>query len=280
MSNNFDLHLGDCRESLRGMPDGCIDLTVTSPPYDGLRTYNGYSFDFEGIASELYRVTKPGGVLVWVVGDATVKGSETGTSFRQALHFKDVCGFNLHDTMIYAKDNVFAYDPRNGRYKHAFEFMFVLTKGRPATFNPILDKPTKKTGSSGVTGSRNKKGVLRAAKDVEFKEMQARFNIWSYGVGFNQTTKDKEAFKHPAIFPEALARDHILSWSNPGDLVLDPFLGSGTTGKMALANGRRFIGCEISAEYLEIARRRIVAAMPAPANDNGPSTPDLFAEAG
>lgn len=256
-----EILLGDCIEIMRGMPDDCVDLTVTSPPYDDRRTYNGYSFDFENVAKELYRITKPGGVVVWVVGDATVKGSETGTSFRHALFFKDSCGFNLHDTMIYAKENVYAFDPRNGRYKHSHEYMFIFSKGRVNTFNPICDKPTKTAGSKGVTGSRNKKGELRHARDVEFKPTQARFNIWTYGVGFNQTTKDKEAFKHPAVFPEALARDHILSWSNPDDVVFDPFVGSGTTGKMALLEGRHFLGCDISAEYMNLAKTRIYKAI-------------------
>lgn len=259
-AGDVTLMQGDCLELMTSIPDGSVDLTVTSPPYDNLRTYND-SLEWgervwKPVLQQLFRITKDGGVVVWVVGDATVKGSETGTSFRQAL-FAMECGFNLHDTMIYAKDNVFAYDPRNGRYKHSHEYMFVLSKGRVKTFNPICDRPTKKSGSKGVTGSRNKKGELRAAKDVEFKPMQARFNVWSYGVGFNQTTKDKEAFQHPAIFPDSLARDHILSWSHPSDVVFDPFLGSGTTGKMALESGRRFIGIEKESKYFDIACQRI-----------------------
>ena len=256
-----DVLLGDCVEIMKSFGDESVDLTVTSPPYDNLRTYNGYSFNFESIALELFRITKPGGVVVWVVGDATVNGSETGTSFRQALFFKDECGFNLHDTMIYQKNHVFAYDPRNGRYKQAFEFMFVLSKGRPSTYNPIADVESKKTESKSITGGRSASGKLREAKDVQHKQFQDRPNVWRYGTGMNQSTKDREAFKHPAIFPEGLACDHIISWSNPGDLIFDPFTGSGTTGKMALIENRNFIGCEISEDYLKIAESRIHKAL-------------------
>ena len=250
----------DCLQGMRRMEAESVDLTVTSPPYDNLRTYNGYCFDFENIAKELYRVTKPGGVVVWVVGDATIKGSETGSSFRQALYFMEI-GFNLHDTMIYQKANVPFYDPRNKRYKHAFEYMFVFSKGEVKTFNPIKDKPTL---SSGVISksldhgrSQNNKRRERTYKPYVQGEFQARFNIWTYDIGNNSTTKDDVAFNHPAIFPERLARDHIVSWSNEGDVVLDPFMGSGTTAKVARALNRHYIGFEISAEYCEIIRKRL-----------------------
>ena len=261
MDKKYALRHGDRLEIMRSMPDGCIDLTVTSPPYDGLRTYNGYIFDFENIAKELYRVTKPGGVVVWVVGDATVKGSETGTSFRQALFFKDVCGFNLHDTMIYEKDSMSFPNP--ARYHQIFEFMFVLSKGKPKAINIIKDRK-----NLWANGRKHIKGTYRDAdgqakrhnKQNMLQEYGARNNIWRIPGGCNKSTLDKEAFKHPAIFPEALARDHILSWSHEGDTVFDPFTGSGTTGKMAVLNGRKFIGCEISEEYLNIAERRIASA--------------------
>ena len=246
---------GDNVETLKGFPTDCIDLVITSPPYDNLRTYGGHSWDFEGIAQQLWRVIKPGGVVVWVVADATVNGSETGTSFRQALRFMEI-GFRLHDTMIYARNNVPTFDPRNKRYKHAWEYAFVFSSGEPKSVNLIKDKPTTKKGSQGVT-VRNPDGSMRKAKDVEFGTHQVRFNIWNYGVGFNQTTKDGCAHGHPAAFPEALARDHILSWSNEGDIVLDPFSGSGTTAKMAKLNGRKFIGVEINQEYCDIAANRL-----------------------
>ena len=246
---------GDCCEVLAGMPADSIDLTVTSPPYDNLRTYNGFTFDFEGIAQELYRVTKPGGVVVWVVGDATVKGSETGTSFRQALHFKDVCGFNLHDTMIWEKSNPTPHDPKCHRYTPAHEYMFVLSKGRPAACNYIR-VPCKLAGQKATTTSQRKttgdfRADIKARRGTQvYSDTKPRTNIWSTSVSAGK-------HGHPAAFPESLALDHILSWSNEGDTVLDPFLGSGTTGKMALQHGRKFVGIEISPEYLEIARRRI-----------------------
>jgi len=246
---------GDCLEVMRGWPSECIDLTVTSPPYDNLRTYNGFSFDFEGIAQELYRITKPGGVVVWVVGDATVEGSETGVSFKQALYFKET-GFNLHDTMIYLKSG-FAY-PSNNRYHQVFEYMFVFTKDKPKTFNPIMDHEniTKRRGG-GKARDINGKMVDGGSGGLKLNKHGKRWNAWYYSVGGNKTTKDKIAYQHPAMFPEQLAHDHIISWSNKGDTVLDPMCGSGTTCKMAMANNREYIGIDISEEYCEISRKRI-----------------------
>lgn len=239
-------------DTMKRMPDAFIDLTVTSPPYDNLRVYNGFSFDFEAVAKELYRVTKQGGVVVWVVGDATINGSESGTSFKQALYFKEI-GFNLHDTMIYYKNVC----PLNqNRYEPAFEYMFVLSKGKPNTFNPMkenklwVDKRQKK-GTH-----RNKDGNMKIgfAKQTTDKVIN---NVWYYDTGGGHTTPDKEAFEHPAIFPERLAYDHIISWSNEGDLVYDPFMGSGTTAKAAIASNRNYIGSEISEEYCQIIKKRL-----------------------
>ena len=260
----IELWQGDCLELMKNIPDGSVDLTVTSPPYDNLRTYNGnieqWNFDkFKAIANELFRVTADGGVVVWIVADATIKGSETGTSFRQALWFMD-CGFNLHDTMIYQKKSVYAHDPRNRRYKQAFEYMFVLSKGKPKTYNEIKDKPNKNAGKvlSGNKG-RDKNGKKRKVAPVVLGDFQARFNVWEYQTG-KQSATDILAFEHPAIFPEQLANDHIISWSNEGDTVLDCFMGSGTTGKMAVLNNRKFIGIELDDGYFEIAKKRIEEA--------------------
>lgn len=253
----------DCVDGLKLLDDGSIDLTVTSPPYDNLRNYHGYRFDFKGIAAELFRVTKDGGVAVWVVNDSTIKGSETGTSFRQALHFKEI-GWLLHDTMIYLKDAC-PY-PETTRYYPGFEYMFVLVKGRRiATVHLIADKPNK-TGGDKISGTERKPdGTVRKRSAVAkntgrtVKPYGVRTNVWHYGMGFMKSSKDRIAFKHPAIFPEQLVHDHIISWSNPGDLVLDPFMGSGTTAKMARLTGRNFIGFEISKEYCEIAEERLGA---------------------
>lgn len=261
----IELWQGDCLELMKNIPDGSVDLTVTSPPYDDLRTYKGnidkWCFEkFKQIATELFRVTDDGGVVVWIVSDATINGSETGTSFRQALHFMD-CGFNLHDTMIYAKKSVFAHDPRNRRYKQCFEYMFIFSKGKPKAYNEIKDKPNKSAGrvTTGERG-RNPNGDIRKGKQHLIGEFQARFNIWEYQTGYGHSAKDKIAFEHPAIFPESLAQDHIISWSNDGDLVLDPFMGSGTTGKMAVLNNRHFIGIELDEGYFNIAKKRIEEA--------------------
>lgn len=244
---------GDCLEVMREIEGNSIDLTVTSPPYDKLRDYNGYNFHFEGIAKELYRITKQGGVVVWVVGDQTISGSETGTSFRQALYFKEM-GFNLYDTMIYRKLD--AQPNANRRYNQCFEFMFILSKGNINSFNPIRKRCLYANTKNNISTQRNVDGSFTQSRS-DVRDTKIIDNIWDYNVGFNKTTKDIEAYNHPAIFPEALARDHILSWSNEGDLVLDPMCGSGTTCKMALLYDRRFIGIDISEEYCQIARRRV-----------------------
>ena len=246
----------NCLDTMAKMPDNLIDLTVTSPPYDDLRTYNGYSFEFEKVAKELYRVTKQGGVVVWVVGDATVKGGETGTSFKQALYFKDI-GFNLHDTMIYQK---ISYMPNKNakRYDGLFEYMFVLSKDKLSTFNQIIENRTN------IEKSICKKDIMIRQKDGTFKKserinkgtVKKMGNVWTF-LNNSNSTKDKIAFQHPAIFPEQLANDHIISWSNEGDLVYDCFAGSGTTGKMAILNKRKCIMSEMSAEYCDIIKKRL-----------------------
>lgn len=249
----------DCLEGMRGLPDEVIDLTVTSPPYDNLREYTGFSFNFTSIAKELYRITKDGGVVVWIVGDATVAGSETGTSFKQALFFKEI-GFNLHDTMIYQKNN---YMPLNhNRYDPEFEYMFVFSKGKPKTFNPLM-MPCKTAGASYNYATRSSgstdeaKGAMRRRNQrMITKTEKYRGNIWGYDTGKHKGSKD-DIWEHPATFPELLAKDHILSWSGEGDLVFDPFMGSGTTAKMAYLTKRKYLGFEISEKYCAIAENRL-----------------------
>lgn len=252
------VHCSECLEFMKQIPDESVDLTVTSPPYDNLRDYNGYSFDFEVIAKELFRITKKGGAVVWVVGDATVNGSETGTSFKQALYFKEI-GFNLHDTMIWEKPS--CNFPDFNRYYQYFEYMFILSKGKPKTSNLIKDKKNKYSGNkiTRIGGDRNKDGKLvpnsafKHNKDKVIKEFGVRGNVWYIPTA----SIEKEKIKHPAKFPEKLAEDHILSWSNEGDIILDPMCGSGTTCKMAMLNKRNFIGIEISDKYCEIANKRL-----------------------
>lgn len=243
----------DCLDGLKQMDDNFIDLTITSPPYDDLRKYNGYSWDFESVAKELYRVTKDGGVVVWVVGDKTKSGSETGTSFKQALFFKEL-GFNLHDTMIYQKSGSGACGS-NKCYIQSFEYMFVFTKGKIKTYNLIYDRKNEKVLLNNVSNG-NRNGVVKKVR-MDCKPFGRRFNIWKYDTGNNKSTKDKIAFKHPAIFPEKLAYDHIISWSNEGDVVMDIFMGSGTTAKMCKLTNRNYIGFEISEEYCKIAEERL-----------------------
>jgi DNA modification methylase len=263
MNKQTRLFNGDCIEIMKTLKPGCIDLTVTSPPYDNLRSYNGslkWNEDiWKDIIQELYRITKDGGVVVWIVGDATVKGSETYTSFKQALYFRE-CGFNLHDTMIYLKDNPVPVGGIN-RYYQAFEYMFIFSKGRPKIFNPIIQARRNKWGDKRLTRvksfTRNKQGVF-IKKEVALIGDVKKGNVWRYVVGGGSSVD--YGIGHPAAFPESLANDHIISWSNENDLILDPFLGSGTTGKMAVVNNRRFIGIEKDKIYFESAKKRIESA--------------------
>lgn len=256
------LYNGDCLEVMKNIESNFVDLTVTSPPYDNLRKYNGFYWDFEKVAKELFRITKKGGIVVWVVGDQTIKGSETGTSFKQALFFKEI-GFNLHDTMIYHKNSL----PMNhNRYEQDFEYMFVFSKGKPKTFNPIkvpCKYPEKKTSRTNSYFSETVEMNRRARSNKKRKPVgkeKIKGNIWYILTGKNHSTKDQYAFKHPAIFPEQLANDHIISWSNKNDIVFDPMMGSGTTGKMAILNNRNFIGIELDETYFSIAKERIEKA--------------------
>lgn len=246
----------DCVEGMKQLADDTIDLTVTSPPYDNLRNYKGFSWNFEETARELYRVTKPGGVVVWVVGDATIKGSETCTSFKQALFFKET-GFLLNDTMIWHKPNPVPQFLDSKRYTADFEYMFVFTKGKPKTFNPLMVKCKRpgvkhdRSKESNVVKDRgNFKGCWQRDEITTTNEYKRRSNTWEIA------TEGKNK-GHPATFPDQLARDHILSWSNEGDLVLDPFIGSGTTAAISKETGRNYIGFDISAEYCKLAEKRV-----------------------
>lgn len=196
---------------------------------------------------ELYTVTKPGGVVVWVVGDATIKGSETGTSFKQALWAME-CGFNLHDTMIWNKPNAMPQVDKS-RFCQSFEYMFVFSKGKPKTANPLL-VPTKNAGKIIKRVSTNTDNINKKTRIDETKPLKIANNVYDLFVG-------TKSYGHPAVFPEQLVHDHIISWSSEGDTVLDPFMGSGTTGKMAKQLGRNFIGIELDETYFNIAKTRI-----------------------
>ncbi len=247
------IHVSDCVDfMMRKMSPGVVALTVTSPPYDNLRDYRGYEFPFKDIAKGLLRVTKKGGVVVWVVGDKIIKGNRTMTSFRQGLYFQEI-GFQVHDVMIYQKKNTPFM--RSNAYTNCYEFMFVLSKGTPATFNPLKVR-TVRHGLEMLTHNKLADGVNKKVMK-ELKKEKTKTNIWQYAVGLGGSTSDKIAFEHPAIFPEQLAKDQVLSWTDPGDLVFDPMCGSGTTCKMAMLTGRRWMGVDIAKEYVRVARQRI-----------------------
>lgn len=248
------IYCENCDQTMKRMPDEFVDLTVTSPPYDSLRNYNGYSFDFPTIAKELFRVTKNGGVVVWVIDDEIKNGNRSLSSFRQGIFFQDV-GFNFYDLIIYVKKS--GGPPHLNRYRDAHEFMFVMSKGNIQTINLICDKNNTWVGKTGNYSKRNKNGILTKRDGCTISEIGIRYNLWEYltGHGFED---DEDLIKiHPAKFPEALARDHIFSWSNEGDLIYDPFMGSGTVAKMAHLMKRNWIGSEISQQYVDLANKRL-----------------------
>lgn len=265
LAEGATLYLGDCRDVLPMI--SAVDVAMTSPPYDNLRSYNGVAWGegvWRSVISDLYRSMKPGGVVVWVVADATVDGSETGTSFRQALHAME-CGFRLHDTMIYHKEGP---PLSHNRYEQKFEFMFVFSKGAPATFNGI-------TEPSLFPGKKRCGGMRQDGDDLTYRnasgtvgKTKLKGNVWTFAV--NPTgVADPLVRQHPAVFPEVLARDHIMSWSNPGETILDPFMGSGTTGVAAVKLRRKFIGIDSEPKYFDISCRRIADAL---------ARPDMFIE--
>ena len=252
---------GDCVEVMDNqMPPDCVDLVITSPPYDDLRTYGGYKFDYAETARALYRVMKPGGVVIWVVGDGVKKGGETGSSFRHALKFQEI-GFLIHDTMIYEKNTTSFPARRDGnRYSQMFEFMFCFSKGKPKTANLICDKENKWAGHTnwGVKTDRQKDGTLKVKNDIKpVPKFSPRGNIWRYVVGGGFGQSDKEAYDHGATFPEKLVEDHIKTWSEAGDLVFDPMVGSGTTCLVAKSLDRLWLGCDSNEEYVKLSKKRL-----------------------
>ena len=274
LSNSSNLigitHNLSCIDGMTSMDADSVDLVVTSPPYDNLREYNKssvWNFDiFKEVAKQLSRVLKAGGVIMWNVNDSTIGGSETGSSFRQALYFKDDCGLRLHDTMFYGKKHTTYPAGKNSvRYTNILEYVFILSKGKPKSVNIIMDKPNKTFGLDRTPFGdryveRLKDGTIntRDKERLPAKEFGARYNIWWYGNGYNVGQRstgqnNKAAYKHPATMPEGLARDHIISWSNEGDVVMDPFAGSGTTYRMCRELNRKYIGFEIDAEYCKLA---------------------------
>lgn len=236
-------------EGLRRYVDkDSVDLTVTSPPYDNLRKYDGFSYDVENLIRELYRVTKDGGVVVWVCQDSCINGGESLTSFKTAIKFVEN-GFKLYDTMIWEKPSPQA--PTEGRYYDVFEYMFIFSKGKPKTLNLLCDRKNKTAGSVSKKETRSCREDRRIKDEKRIvKEYSRRFNVW-------MISREKNKTEHPAVFPIKLAIDHILSWSNEGDTILDPFAGSGTTLIAAKTKGRNYIGFELSKKYYDIIIKRL-----------------------
>ena len=255
------IYYENCLSTMRRMPDNFIDLIITSPPYDNIRQYEGsvHEFDFEPIARELYRVLKPGRVLVWIVGDQVKDHSESCSSFRQALYFRKL-GLNLLDTMIYEKNPI--HTCSNFAYIQVFEYMFVFVKGAPKITNLLYDKKNKTAGRYSHAYTREGDTLVKRKKEHQTKAFGRRTNIWKYTTGRNNTTNDTFAFEHPAVFPDDLARDHLLSWSNPGDLVYDPMAGSGTVPKVAYLHHRNYIASEVNKKYYDIIQKRLKKYLP------------------
>lgn len=247
------IECSDCVEFVRSLEPGSVQLTVTSPPYDALRAYDGFGeIDYGELFVALYGATADGGVLVWVVDDAVVKGFETCTSHRQVLSAVDDAGWGLYQTLIWRKSQPSAFARR--RYQFVHEPMYVFSKGRPRVANPIRDHRNKTAGMVNRdkhTTNPERRGTLRTYTTPEYS---VRWDVWD-------VPRCPSKAGHPASFPERLARDHILTWSEPGDLVLDPFCGEGTTGVVAVSEGRSFVGCDISPRWAEVARERVTAAL-------------------
>lgn len=274
-NDGINVYNDNCLNYLKTLPDNSIKFTLTSPPYDDIRDYNGYSFPFEEIANELWRTTKVGGVIAWNVADATIKGSETGTSMRQALYFMSL-GFRLHDTMIYAKKNPMPAGVSSKRYHQAWEYIFILSKDTPETFNPIMVK-AKFGHLDANMKHRGKDGQVKYTKTKRNEYTKVR-NVFEYSIGGGHSTKDKVAFKHPALMPEQLASDMISTWTDPGDEVFDPFTGAGTTAKMCYVLGRKFHGTEMSAEYCNIIKERIETYIDLTLETKKKNQPDTFSQ--
>lgn len=247
------LAVADAVQSSRTLPNEALALTLTSPPYDHMRDYGGYARiaigQVNALARELFRATKDGGVVVWIVSDQTLNGGETGTSFRHAQAFMKA-GFKLADTMIYQKANPGGARGSPALYTQAFEYMFVLCKGCLPQRDLLKDRPNARPGVYRGGGGRRSDDAAKATRTIVTLEFGKRSNIWTY-------SRDSETFGHPAPFPLALAEDHVRSWSDAGDWVYDPFLGSGTTMVAALRHGRNAIGSDINPAYVEISRSRL-----------------------
>ena len=251
----ISIYHGDCVDVLSTLPKA--DLILTSPPYGTLRDYGGHGFDWRRVVSAIVPALKPGGVIVWVVADQTIDGSESGESFRQALYFMDY-GLRLHDTMIYERTGM--TNPTPNRYHNMYSFMFIFSEGAPRTFNAIIDHPATSPGRTrSHAGFRTRSGLLPSRPGHYTQAaMTKRSNIWRIYAGSNHSAPDfLAAHQHPAIFPLALARDHISTWTNPGDLVIDPMCGSGTTLRAAKDLDRRAIGIDIHEPYCALAGQRM-----------------------
>lgn len=250
------IHHFDAVVGLRLLPADCIDLTLTSPPYDWIRDYNGTfdpaKFPFVRIAEELYRITAPGGVVLWITRDQQQDCCESGTSAKQMLYFKNI-GFNVQTMIV---DSISA---RHRRYCYGMppQFCFVLSKGRPKAFHPIRDKPNTEPGRIKSWSARNRDGRIRKGKPKEIPKYGRRSHIWLYPTGFGLVSDDPLPRNAPAPMVETVAGDLMLSYSNPGDLILDPMAGLGTTGKVAVKLNRQFIGFERVRKYCDVANDRV-----------------------
>jgi site-specific DNA-methyltransferase (adenine-specific) len=247
---------GDAVEELKKIPNNSIDILVTSPPYDGIRKYNGFNYDLHATGKEIYRVLKDGGVAIMVIQDQTKNFGKTLTSFRTIVDWVDNIGFKLFETVIYRK-----YGAEgawwNKRFRVDHEYMPIFLKGeRPQYFNKDPLKIPSKHGGKTMTGggTRLTNGIRIPTRAITINPMKCRGTIWEYMTAGDGT---RLKHKHPATFPDKLPYDFIQCFCPPNGVVLDPFIGSGTTALAAIELDRNYIGIDISKEYCDLARRRI-----------------------
>lgn len=256
MSVMGHLSIADAIEHASTLASDSVDLVLFSPPYDGVRDYRGnWTLDLPALGSELLRVVKDGGFAVMVIADGTKNQRKSMTTFRTAVAWEDA-GWSLFESVIYSRDGrPGAWWATRFRVDHEHILMFYKGKRpRPVTHHDGLRVPSKHAGKKWTGTQRLTDGTLVKTSATVAAD-KCRGTIWHYATSNSEGNRTKA--KHPATFPDALARDVILALSAPGDVVYDPMMGSGTSVVIAAQEGRRWLGNDFFAEYVEIAQQRL-----------------------
>lgn len=250
------VHCMECVEGMEMLPDDCVDLVVTSPPYDAVRKYNGFAFDLHQTGAQIHRVLKDGGIAAMVIQDQTKDFGKSLTSFRTIIDWCDSFGFKLFECVIYRKNG-----SEGAWWKHRFrvdhEYIPLFLKGdRPAYFDKQPLRVPSKHGGKVMSGSGNRRtdGATNGTVRREINATKCRGTIWNYLMAGDKNPLKR---KHPAVFPDAIPSDLIQCFCPPGGIVLDPFIGSGSTAVQALKHERHFIGFDISQEYCDLCNQRL-----------------------